>query len=128
MPALPLLTEIRDKQHFADLLQENPGLLIIKFGATWCGPCKRIAGLVDEWFERLPVNVQCAEIDIDECFEVYAFLQKNRRINGVPGILCYFKGNLNYIQNDSVVGADVNKVNAFFDRCMIVADKFSKEA
>jgi thiol-disulfide isomerase/thioredoxin len=114
---LPLLTTIETKEKFAEHLQSNPGLLILKFGATWCGPCKRIDPLVNACIQKMPDNVQCALIDIDECFDLYGFLQKKKMINGVPGILCYHKNNLNYIPNDSVVGADVAQVSAFFERC-----------
>jgi len=119
---LPVITEIPSLDQFAEQLKTNPGLLILKFGATWCGPCKRIESLVHEWLEKLPENVQFCMIDIDECFDLYVFLQKKRMINGVPGILCYYKNNLNYIPNDSVVGADANQINAFFERCIKVAN------
>lgn len=113
-----ILTEIPSKENFAQLLQTNPGLLIIKFGATWCGPCKKIEGLVDQWFNQMPATVQCAIVDVDDCFEIYAFLKTKKMVNGIPVILCYQKGNLNYIPNDSVVGADVNQINLFFQRCL----------
>jgi thioredoxin 1 len=115
---LPILTEIRSKEHFAELLQTNPGRLIIKFGAEWCGPCKKIEGLVHEWFHRMPDTVQCVLVDIDQSFEVYAFLKSKKMVAGVPAILCYNKGNLNYIPDNAVLGADVNKVNLFFQQCL----------
>ena len=119
---LPIITEIPSLDQFAEQLKTNPGLLILKFGAVWCGPCKRIEPLVHDWLEKLPDNVQFCMIDIDECFDLYVFLQKKRMINGVPGILCYYKNNLNYIPNDSVVGADANQINAFFERCIKVSN------
>jgi thiol-disulfide isomerase/thioredoxin len=119
---LPIITEIPSLDQFAEQLKTNPGLLILKFGAAWCGPCKRIEPLVHDWLEKLPENVQFCMIDIDECFDLYVFLQKKRMINGVPGILCYYKNNLNYIPNDSVVGADANQINAFFERCIKVSN------
>jgi thioredoxin 1 len=119
---LPIITEISSLDQFAEQLKTNPGLLILKFGATWCGPCKRIDPLVHDWVEKLPENVQFCMIDIDDCFDLYVFLQKKKMINGVPGILCYYKNNLNYIPNDSVVGADANQINAFFERCIKAAN------
>jgi thioredoxin 1 len=119
---LPVITEIPSLDQFGEHLKTNPGLLILKFGATWCGPCKRIEPVVHDWVEKLPENVQFCMIDIDDCFDLYVFLQKKKMINGVPGILCYYKNNLNYIPNDSVVGADANQVNAFFERCIKAAN------
>lgn len=115
---LPVLTDVPAKEDFGKLLVENPGLLILKFGATWCGPCKKIEPLVHEWLEKLPDNVQFCMIDIDDCFDLYAFLQKKKMINGVPGILCYYRQNLTHIPNDSVVGADTGQINEFFERCL----------
>ena len=119
IPTVPtnIITEMT-KESFADLLTNNKGALIIKFGAEWCGPCKKIEPLVNGWMARLPDTVQGAIIDIDDNFEIYAFLKSKRVVNGVPVILCYKKGNLNYIPDDVVVGADFNQINIFFSRCL----------
>jgi hypothetical protein len=68
---------------------------------------------------QFPHTIQGAIIDIDDNFEIYAFLKSKRVVNGVPVILCYKKGNLNYVPNDVVVGADVNQINMFFSRCLV---------
>jgi len=98
-------------------LQNNPGVFIIKLGAEWCGPCKRIEELVKSCMDQAPENVQCAIIDVDEAFEVYGFLKTKRVVNGIPAILGYYKGNLNYIPDDVVIGSDQKQVIAFFQRC-----------
>ena len=38
-------------------------------------------------------------------------------VNGIPVILCYKKGNVTYIPDDSVTGADPTKLAEFFKRC-----------
>ena len=38
-----VLTEIADRDEFQKILNENQGIVIIKFGATWCQPCKLIS-------------------------------------------------------------------------------------
>ena len=113
-----ILTDLNSREHFAQLLQNNPGLLVIKFGATWCGPCKKIEGLVHSWFDKMPDTVQCMAVDVDDCFEVYAFLKSKKMVNGIPAILCYEKGNVNYIPNDIVIGADNGDIDKFFNRCL----------
>jgi len=114
---LPIITEIKDRLHFAELLKSNPGLFIIKFGAEWCGPCKTINQGVKIAFERMPATIQCAIIDIDQCNDVYSFLKGKRMVNGVPVLLCYKKGNITPIPDDIVIGADKKKINDFFMRC-----------
>jgi len=112
-----IITEIKDRNRFVEILQSNPGLFIIKFGAKWCGPCKMIDEGIQSLFERLPSQYQTAIIDIDECTDVYSFLKAKRMVNGIPVILCYKQGNLGPVPDDMVVGADTKKINEFFARC-----------
>ena len=112
-----IITEM-SKEDFVKVLQSNPGAVIIKFGAEWCGPCKKIDPLVHEWMNRLPPTIQGAVIDIDESFDVYALLKSKKLVNGVPVIICYKKGNVSIIPDHVVVGADENQINAFFQRCI----------
>jgi len=118
-----VITNLDKLSDFSKCLEENPGVFIMKLGAEWCGPCKRIEGLVKSCMDQAPANVQCAVIDVDDALEIYSFLKKNRVINGIPAILGYYKGNLNYIPNDVVIGADQNQVVAFFQRCYKESEK-----
>ena len=93
-------------------------MIIIKFGATWCGPCKKIKALCEEWFSKLPSNVILFDIDIDETMELYMALKKYKMVNGIPAILSFYSKKENwYIPDDSVSGGDLNGVNSFFTRC-----------
>ena len=113
-----VITELT-KESFSEQLENNRGLFIIKFGAEWCGPCKKVDPLIYQWFTRLQgPTVQCAIIDIDESFEMYAFLKTKKMVNGIPAVLCYKKGNISFIPDDLVVGSDENQVNLFFQRCL----------
>ena len=119
--SLPVITKINDRVHFAQLLQSNPGIFIIKFGAEWCGPCKAIEQDVISYFNQMPETVQGAIIDVDESFDVYAFLKSKKMVGGIPAILAYYKGNLNYIPNDSIMGSDKKQLKTFFETCFIKA-------
>ena len=114
---LPIISKIENRVHFAELLQSNPGVLIIKFGAEWCGPCKMIEQDVIHYFSKMPDNVQSAIIDVDESFDVYAFLKSKKMVNGIPAMLAYYKGNLNYVPDNSLTGADKKQVHIFFETC-----------
>jgi thioredoxin 1 len=112
-----VISSFQSRDEFLKLLQVNPGLIIVKLGATWCGPCKQIAPAVEAFFATSPPEVICADIDVDESFDLYAVLKKNRIVNGIPAILCYKKGNVGFNPDDSVVGSDPNGLNSFFTRC-----------
>jgi thioredoxin-like negative regulator of GroEL len=113
-----VITKLDSLNDLLKCLQENPGIFIMKLGADWCGPCKRIEGLVKSCMDQAPPNVQCAVIDVDESLDVYSFLKKKRVVNGIPAILCYYKGNTSYIPDDAVLGANTEQIKAFFDRCI----------
>jgi len=113
-----IITYIENRQEFLTILQNSPGLTIVKFGATWCGPCKKIEQDVVNFFESSPDNVVCAMLDVDESFDIYACLKSKKMVNGIPVILCYKKGNVSYIPDDSVTGSDLTSVTQFFKRCV----------
>jgi thioredoxin 1 len=115
---LPVITEIKDRNHFMDIIKTNPGIIIMKFGAKWCGPCQIIEKDLEYTFAVLPDTVQCMNIDIDLYPDVYSFLKAKRIVNGIPVLLCYKKGNNTYVPDDIVIGADKTAIRDFFTRAM----------
>lgn len=112
-----VVSYFQSRDHFVRLLVSNPGLIVIKLGASWCGPCKRIKPVVDAFFASSPDSVICCDIDVDESFDLYSYFKSKRMVNGIPAILCYKKGNTGYIPDDSVTGAEPAALDAFFKRC-----------
>ena len=106
------------KEDFINCLQNNQGAFIVKFGAEWCGPCKKIEGLVKNYMNQLPSNVTCAIIDVDDNFEIYAFFKNKKILGGIPAIFAYNKGNMNYIPDNLVIGADETQIKLFFEKYM----------
>jgi thioredoxin 1 len=112
-----IITHIGNRQDFHRLLENNPGLVIIKLGATWCGPCKRIKPVLDGFFASSPDNVLCCDIDVDECSDLYSYFKSKKMVNGIPVILLYKKGNINFFPDDSITGSDPVELDKFFKRC-----------
>lgn len=106
---------------FLNFLVSNPGVVIVKFGATWCGPCKVISGnthiYMNDIIEKFPGKVICCDIDIDDNFEIYATLKQKKMVSGIPAILCWNAGNVSLIPDDSTIGADINQIKQLFLRC-----------
>jgi thioredoxin-like negative regulator of GroEL len=115
---LPIITHYENREIFLSSLHNNPGLIFVKFGADWCGPCKKIDEDVNRHFHSMPDTVQCAIIDIDQSIDVYAFLKSKKITQGIPTILCYYKGNTHYVPDDVITGSDKNALTEFFKRCL----------
>ena len=96
-------------------------LIIIKFGAEWCAPCKKIKTHCYEWFEKMPENVTCADIDIDEHIDLYVALKSKKMLKGIPILLAYSGGGKKdhwYIPDTSISGVDVKLLDIFFEECI----------
>jgi thioredoxin-like negative regulator of GroEL len=112
-----VISEIANRQSFFHLLDNNPGLIVIKLSAEWCAPCSKIKPVVHGFFASSPPEVICADIDVDKSFDFYSFLKSKKMVNGIPALLCYKKGNTTYIPDDSITGADSHQLHLFFSRC-----------
>ncbi len=101
---------------FSEMLFNNKGVLFLKFGASWCNPCKTIQPYVVDFAMKCPGNIKCYDIDVDESFELYAYLKRFKMARGVPVILCYYKGTNTYICDDSCVGSNIEELKGLFQR------------
>lgn len=117
MPPI-IMEDLRNVAELTQKLTTNPGLIILKFSADWCGPCKKIQPLVDKRKQELNENVQFFNIDIDETLDIYGFFKTKKMLKGVPAIMCWVKNNSSYIPDQMVNSSDEKEVNAFFDFCI----------
>lgn len=113
-----VIVQFNDKEHFLSCLKENPGVIIIKFSATWCRPCKVLQPYAENKFIECPDNIICCELDVDENVDLYSFFKKNRQVNGVPSLLAFFKGNVSPFANESVSGLNYEAIDYFFAKCI----------
>lgn len=109
-----MITSIENKTALIELLNNNNGVVVLKFGAEWCGPCNQIESMVIDWFHKMPDTVQTGIIDVDDNFELYAFLKQKKMIQGIPAIFRYNAENNNYIPDDMVSGANKEQLDVFF--------------
>lgn len=112
-----IITSFKNRQQFFELQKINPGLIIVKVGATWCKPCHAIKDIVHGFFATSPDYVVCADIDVDESFDYYAFLKARKIVNGIPALLCYTKENQSFMPNLIHTGADLNSLDKFLKDC-----------
>ena len=115
-----IVSEITNREAFFHLLGHNPGLIVLKLGATWCGPCQKIKDVVHGFFASSPDEVICCDIDVDDCFDLYALLKSKKMVNGIPVMLCYKKGNTTFIPDDMITGADPAELHKFFKNIIVI--------
>jgi hypothetical protein len=112
-----IISDIPNREVFFHLLENNPGLIVLKLGAEWCGPCKQIKNVVHAFFATSPAEVVCGDIDVDKSFDFFSFLKSKKMVNGIPVMLCYKKGNTTFIPDDTITGSHPEDLHKFFLRC-----------
>ena len=105
---------VLSRDDFTKLLEENTGIMIFKFSASWCNPCKFISPTVETNIKELKEHVTFYDVDVDESFDLYAYLKTKKMLNGIPAILAYYKGNTSYASDSCVIGANLDEINTFF--------------
>ena len=118
-PNFRILTFTGNRNDFIQLLKTNPGIVVFKFTANWCGPCKSIKDYVEAKSNILPMHITIVEVDVDINFDVYSYLKHKRMVHGIPAFLCYIKGN-DMAPIDSVVGANFSELDLFFQRVISI--------
>ena len=71
--------------------------VLVDFWATWCGPCRMIAPIVEEIANQYADKVVVAKVDVDEMGE----LAQRYRIMNIPTLMLFRQGQL----MDKAIGA-----------------------
>ena len=64
------------------------GTAVVDFSATWCGPCRMLAPVLETVSEKLADRVSFYNVDVDESSE----LAMQYRISSVPSLLLLKNG------------------------------------
>lgn len=101
------IKDISDASFEADVMQSEQPVLVDCW-ATWCGPCKAIAPLLDEASRLYDGRLQIVKINVDENRAVPARLG----VRGVPTLMLFKGGELKATKVGAVTKA---QLSAFID-------------
>ena len=76
---------------------KSSNLVMVDFWATWCGPCKIVAPVVEELAKEYEGKVTFVKVNTDENQD----LATKYNIRGIPTLMFFKEGNI----ADQVVGA-----------------------
>lgn len=71
-----------------DALLSAESLFVVDCTATWCGPCKLIAPLIDQLADEYADRVKVLKLDMDSNKEV----AKRYGIRSIPAVMFFTKG------------------------------------
>lgn len=100
-----IVSPINERNEFLRSLK-NGQILIVKAYANWCGPCKKIAPLVDKLLNRMPKNVKMMYLDVDTGRDLTNYL----KITSVPTFISY----VNKEKMDILTSSSEDDVRKFF--------------
>lgn len=82
-------TFIKDEAEFDSLIKNEP-LLVVDCTATWCGPCKVVAPLMDKLAEEYSGSAKVFKLDLDE----NKATAKRFGIKSIPAVMYFKQGEL----------------------------------
>lgn len=84
-------------QDFSGKVEDGKGLSVVDFTATWCGPCKALAPVVEELASEYAGKVSFFKLDVDKNQPI----AQKYMVRSIPTLIFFKNGKV----VDSVIGA-----------------------
>lgn len=82
------MAKILDQTEFDNLVINGKGVVLVDFFATWCGPCKALAPVLEEVAEQVKDKASVYKVDIDQTQS----LAQQYRVMSVPTMKIFKNG------------------------------------
>jgi len=97
-----------DSANFDSIVLNSDKPVLVDFWATWCGPCKMIAPIIEELAEELDGKVVVAKLDVDQSPDIAG----RYGVMSIPTMLVFEGGK---IVKQTVGFQPKNKLKAWLD-------------
>ncbi len=82
-----MVKELNNNNFESEVLKAQ-GKVLVDFSATWCGPCKMLAPIVDAYAEAHAGELVVGKVDIDESMA----LAQTYQVMSVPTLILFENG------------------------------------
>jgi len=82
------MAKIINTSQFRESVEQNSGVVVVEFFATWCGPCKMLAPVFEQAGEEMKNDATFLKVDIDQSLEI----AQQFRISTVPTMMIFKDG------------------------------------
>jgi len=91
------------------LTAQDGKVKIVDFYATWCGPCKAIAPMIEKWStnQYADANVDFFKVDVD----VVGDVAREQEVSAMPTFILFKNGQ----KVDQIIGADLRGLKTKLD-------------
>tara|TARA_B100000287_G_scaffold286920_1_gene270459 strand:+ start:192 stop:518 length:327 start_codon:yes stop_codon:yes gene_type:complete len=99
-----MVTVLKTRQELKNHVK-NHEVVIVKFKAEWCGPCKKVAPHIKTLMETYN-KINYVEVDVDDGSNIASYL----KIRSIPTIISYVNGDIHEILSSS----NTSDITSFF--------------
>lgn len=82
-----------NNSNFQSVVLDCQGTVLVDFYATWCGPCKMQAPIIEELSAKFP-DIKFCKLNVDESIDI----AKEYSVMSIPTIMIMKEGEITYKQ------------------------------